>query len=187
MVGVDTAPPTPFRELRASTRQISSTRCEGKTCTSSSCSDEGVIELEFTPPEDDRSAPSQLGYRVLWHGAVPAGVTSLSDDVQPLGELHTIVLAVGFANVSQLDGELALVAVDRAGNESEPSAPVHVTWSGCMSYFDAPERCVQHSQSCTIALPGAGRDARCLPLMAAAVASLFFCRRQRRVSRRRSL
>lgn len=179
LVGVDITPPTPFRDVQAVLRQISGTRCEGNICTSSSCGDDGVIELTFTPPHDDRG---DLGYRVIWHGS---GGANWPDGIVPLEHANTIVIQSGFDAVTRLDGELSLVAVDRAGNESPPSAPVQISWSGCMSYFDTPERCVQHTQSCTIATPGMGQARSLLPLMAAGLAGLAFCRRRRHVGRRR--
>jgi hypothetical protein len=87
--------------------------------------------------------------------------------------------------VALLDGELSLVAVDRAGNESEPSAPVHVAWSGCMSYFDAPDHCLQHTESCTIAAAGTRQRGSSLPLMAAVLFAFVLCRRRLHVGRRR--
>jgi hypothetical protein len=54
-----------------------------------------------------------------------------------------------------------------------------------MSYFDAPDRCVQHTESCTIAAAGAGQRAATLPLMAAGLAALALCRRRLHVGRRR--
>ena len=179
LVGVDVTSPTPFRDVHAVLRQISGTRCEGKTCTSSSCGDDGVVELTFRPAEDDRG---DVGYRVIWHGTGPSG---WADGVVALNGANTIVLHPGFDEVARLDGQLSLVAVDRAGNESEPSAPIPVSWSGCMSYFDAPERCVQHTESCTIAAPGAGQTRSALPLMAAGLLALALCRRWRHVGRRR--
>lgn len=176
---VDSTPPSPFRDVQAVLRQVSGTRCDGNICTSSSCGDAGAVELTFTPPTDDHG---DVGYRVIWHGS---GGANWPDGIVPLEHANTIVLPTGFDEVTQLDGELSLVAVDRAGNESAPSAPVQVSWSGCMSYFDAPERCVQHTESCTIAAPGVGQTRLPLPLMAAGLATLAFCRRWRHVGRRR--
>lgn len=178
LADVDVTPPTPFRDVQVVLRQVSGTRCEGNICTSSSCGDFGVVELTFTPPHD----VSDVGYRVIWHGT---GGANWADGIVPLDHANTIDLPAGFDEVTQLDGELSLVAVDRAGNESQPSAPVQVSWSGCMSYFDAPERCAQHTESCTIATPGVRQTRLPLLLMAAGLAGLACCRRWRRVGRRR--
>jgi len=54
--------------------------------------------------------------------------------------------------VTELNGELALVAVDSAGNESAPSEPIHVEFSGCTHYFD-DATCIDKTvapSSCTI-------------------------------------
>jgi hypothetical protein len=169
---VDTVPPSTFRALHSTTRQISATRCSGKTCTSSSCGDSGTLELTFDPPEDDQNEASELGYRVLWlGGTMPGGLRPAIERVQPLLDERRIVIELGFSGVAELDGELALVAVDRAGNESQPSDALRVRFSGCMTYFDAPNTCEASPHGCSVSGPvgGAERAASWLPLAAAAV------------------
>jgi len=184
LVGVDTAPPTRFGALQAFTRQISGTRCEGDTCTSSSCGDAGGLELKFAPPKDDHTDTAALGYRVVWlRGRMPDTMQRYIERVQPLGRASEIVLELGFSGVTQLDGELALVAVDRAGNESAPSEPVAVGWNGCMSFFNSPNRCEDGSHLNCSASGGPGRQrigtsGLALPLLAASLAALWVRRRK---------
>lgn len=53
-------------------------------------------------------------------------------------QTREIAIELSFKEITLLEGELALVAIDHAGNESEPSDPVQITWSGCTEYFDDP-------------------------------------------------
>jgi hypothetical protein len=74
---------------------------------------------------------------VLWlSGELSAQARAALDGVKPLAESGRVTLEVGWNEVTALSGELALVAVDHAGNESVPSDPVQVEWSGCTSYWD---------------------------------------------------
>lgn len=168
----DTQPPAAFRDVHSSTRQISGTRCNGKTCTSSSCGDSGSLKLTFAEPEEESG---QLGYRLVWlSGNMPDELRASLAQTWPLTDPRAIEIPLTFQGVTQLDGELALVAVDRAGNESPQSAPVSVRFGGCMSYFDDPS--CEHPATCS-ALHAAGRGgAIWLPLVAAA-AFWFMLRR----------
>ncbi|HTU59028.1 MAG TPA: hypothetical protein VMF89_11355, partial [Polyangiales bacterium] len=130
--------PDMFRQVRAYTYRIESERCSGDTCTASSCGDAGLLLLRFAPPAE--AAEKELGYRVVWlSGSAPPSMLRHLDRVLPLDpQARAITLELGFKEMAVLDGELALVAIDHAGNESEPSEPVQVTWSGCTEYFDDP-------------------------------------------------
>jgi hypothetical protein len=134
----DSDAPAPFGSLTAFTRRVSATRCAGKTCTQSTCGDHGQLELQFDA-RDEGVDPAGIGYRVVWlSGELPEPVRGALDGVKPLAEAGRITLDVGWNEVTALSGELALVAVDHAGNESAPSDPVQVEWSGCTSYWDDP-------------------------------------------------
>ena len=154
----DQSAPTPFRGLTASTHRIAGQHCKNGTCTSSSCGDTGYLELRFEPPRDgnEDAESSDLGYRVVWlNGKMPEAMRNEIGVLRPLNVGPSLTLDVGFAGITELDGELALVAVDRAGNESAPSEPVRVQWSGCTSYFDEPV-CAASSSSCAVAGVRAG-------------------------------
>jgi hypothetical protein len=132
----DSEAPVPFGALTAFTRRVSATRCEGNKCTHSTCGDHGLLELQFDA-RDDGTGSDRVGYRVLWlSGELSAQARAALDGVKPLFETQRVTLDVGWSEVPQLTGELALIAVDHAGNESAPSDPVHVEWSGCTSYWD---------------------------------------------------
>jgi hypothetical protein len=108
------------------------------------------VELRFEPPQDAGEDGSDLGYRVVWlSGEMPEAMRGQLDVIRPLNAGGRLTLDVGFSGITQLDGELALVAVDHAGNESEPSEAVRVQWSGCTEYFDEPT-CAAASGNCTV-------------------------------------
>jgi hypothetical protein len=176
----DGTPPTPFSDIVPFAHRISATHCHAdRTCTESSCGDDGVLELSFVRPIDVESAPEELGYRVIWlSGAMPAGLASVIDDVQPLAPGTSLSIALGFAGVTSLNGELALVAVDRAGNESAPSEPVHVEYTGCTSYFDDPT-CIgapSPTASCAVSPPSRPATGWIMPVLI----GLAFARRRGR-------
>jgi MYXO-CTERM domain-containing protein len=130
-----TAPP-PFTDVVARVERRDNKRCSGGVCTESSCPREGTVELSFRAPEDDQ-AESNIGYRVVWlRGSVPDGARATLDRIWPLappsspGE-GTLSFSLGFAEVEHLDADIALVAVDLAGNESAASEPVPLKFSGC--------------------------------------------------------
>jgi hypothetical protein len=111
------------------------------------------------------------------------------DRVLPLSAAaHELSVELGWSGVTQLDGELALVAVDRAGNESEPSAPVRVSWSGCTDFYDEPfcldggampqAAPAQASKGCGVVT--GPRAARSAPLGAALAMGLIAALRSRR-------
>lgn len=130
----DSEPPAPFSELTAFTRRVANTRCTNNVCTSVSCNDTGTLELHFESPRDEDAG---LGYKVIWlRGDMPEELRGALGVATALPNDRTIALSLSWEGVARLDGELALVAVDRAGNESVASAPVHVEWSGCTSYWD---------------------------------------------------
>jgi MYXO-CTERM domain-containing protein len=179
---VDTTPPSGFGALQASTRQISGTHCEGSSCTSNSCGDFGRVELTFNaPPVDDHTNTAELGYRVVWlRGRMPSSMRNFIDRVQVLRGDSRLNLELGFSGVTELDGEFALVAVDRAGNESAPSEPIKVQWSGCTSFWDSPNTCESDFLDCSV---GAGPGRRhtstaALPLAAAGFALLLRWRKR---------
>ena len=149
----DQTAPTPFRGLTASTHRVAGEHCKNGTCISSSCGDAGYVELRFDPPRDgtEDTESTDLGYRVVWlNGKMPEAMRNEIGVVRPLNAGPSLTLEAGFAGITELDGELALVAVDRAGNESAPSEAVHVQWSGCTEYFDEPA-CAAASSTCAVA------------------------------------
>jgi MYXO-CTERM domain-containing protein len=183
--GVDTTPPTAFGALQASTRQISATHCEGSSCTSNSCGDSGRIELTFDAPVDDHTNTAELGYRVVWlRGRMPNAMRNFIDRVQVLRADSQLNLELGFSGVTELDGEFALVAVDRAGNESAPSEPIRVQWNGCTSFWDSPNTCESDFLDCSVGAGPGQRHARSVALPLAAAGLALLLRRRKRASSR---
>lgn len=182
--------PDMFRQVSAYTYRIESERCNGNACSASSCGDEGYLLVQFAPHA--QAADKELGYRLVWlSGSAPPSLLRHLDRVMPLDpRAHEIAIDLDFKEITLLEGKLALVAVDHAGNESQPSEPMQVTWSGCTEYFDDPfcadgEVVVppQAEQHCT--LTTGPRAAHGLPLTAAAVLGLgaAACARGRRRKR----
>jgi hypothetical protein len=169
--------PGKFRQVSAYTYRIESERCSGDTCSASSCGDEGYLLLHFAPPAE--AEDRELGYRLVWlRGSAPPSLLHQLDRVMPLDpQAREIAVELSFKEMTLLEGELALVAIDHAGNESEPSNSVQVSWSGCTEYFDDPfcadgEVVVppQAEQRCSLTTgPHAGHG---LPLTAAIVLGL---------------
>ena len=114
-----------------------------------SCAGIGLIQIAFTGAKDDRTPRERIGY-LITHvaGTLPYGLSLPSyarlatpvagDTLQGLprdlsGEVFLLTLmwadpATG--DQGALDFTLALTAVDLAGNESAPSAPIRVRHPG---------------------------------------------------------
>lgn len=130
--------PSRFRELNAFSYRVSDTRCSGNTCSTNNCGDSGLLLVRFEPPEE--ASEGELGYRAIWIGRpLPPALRQRLDRIMPLDPVsHAVVFELGFDEIVALQGEISLVAVDRAGRESPASEPVPVSFSGCTEYFDQP-------------------------------------------------
>jgi hypothetical protein len=177
----DTTPPTAFRDVSALGVRVASLHCRGHECTEGSCPDWGGLRISFSRPKDDQTPNDALGYRLVWMGAsMPDGMLDATDHVWRLGSATEVVVELDYDAIAGLDGEIALIAVDRAGNESAPSEPVHVAVLGCTTYFDQPT--CDAAPGCSVlsavgALPR-GDAGRMLPL-AAAAGCVWWMRRKR--------
>jgi len=177
----DTVPPTTFTNVSAVASRVAGTHCHGDTCSQTSCGDVATLKLKFTPPQDDQNTVDELGYRIVWlRGAPPASVRPAIDRIQPLQSANEIDIPFGFDEITVLDADLMLIAVDRAGNESVASRPIHVEFSGCTQYFDE-DSCIAQGCSAAHTLRGSTANAAwCLaPLSALAVAMRVRSRRRR--------
>jgi len=103
------------------------------TCSQSSCDDLGFVQLQFTPPADDRTATDDLGY-VTWveQGSPPDhdGALELEDPLVALVDKDTATLSLhwidGATDAQQaIDVVLAVAAVDASGRQGPP-AFVHI-------------------------------------------------------------
>jgi hypothetical protein len=163
----DSEGPAPFRDVTALTHRVAATRCSDGVCTSNSCGDSGILELSFQAPSE--ALAGELGYRMMWlSGDWPKGLRAQLDQTLPLdAAADRVSVELGWRGVTELDGELVLVAVDRAGNESEPSAPVRVSWSGCTDFYEDPFCLAGGSESRTGASCAVAPTRRRMPLLAA--------------------
>lgn len=100
---------------------------------STSCDDLGFVTFFPKPPADDRTASAELGYRVrLVGGSLPSEATLWPKAIVAGAGGGLTLTWIDGANDDQepLDFTVTLAAVDRAGNEGPPSAPVHVVDAG---------------------------------------------------------
>ena len=127
----DRESPSTFMEVSAFAYRVSATDCNSRgVCTFTTCGDAGAVEVTFIDPADDQTPRDQLGYRVaLLAGTLPPSMLKLVDKARPL--TPALTFEVGFDDVSRLDAVIALIAIDRAGNESAASAPIRLRDSGC--------------------------------------------------------
>ncbi|HKU38949.1 MAG TPA: hypothetical protein VJR89_12400 [Polyangiales bacterium] len=141
---VDSEAPTPFRDVVARVDRRPAVVCRNDECTSDSCGSAGTIALRFQPPRDDQNDAPSLGYRVVWlRGEQPRSARAFLEHDWPLGPRPgEISLTLAYDDVAELDAEIALVALDRAGNESEPSEPIHLEFSGCTLEIGS-DRCLE--------------------------------------------
>jgi MYXO-CTERM domain-containing protein len=135
----DTTPPTLTVAALTGVKRGQGRQSDGCSSTASSCDDLGWINVAVQGT-DDMTMSQELGFRVaLVAGTPPAGLTI------PEGA------TTGFVSLLWIDGNtddqeafdftLAIVAVDRAGNESAPKT-VHIVseGSGCSVASPAPPR-----------------------------------------------
>ena len=182
----DSVAPSPFTEATAFAYRGLGTVCKGNICTSFTCGDSGAIELTFVPPTDDQTPEAELGYRIeLIEGVLPQPMLDDISQARPL--TPTLVFNVGFDDVTRLDAVIALVAVDRAGNESAPSAPIELRDSGCVKAGE--DECLSDADAasngagCSVAGSAPGQAAS-WPGVALAIAAYSLLRAPRAWRRR---
>jgi hypothetical protein len=123
---IDQAKPArPVVEVQGIQRGHAPRQRPGGAVMATSCDDIGIVTLRLTGPAvDDRIPAAKMGYRfVLAEGELPAGMEL------PAEARRTLILPwVDGATDDQepLAFALRLIAVDLAGNESEPSELVWV-------------------------------------------------------------
>ena len=129
---LDTMPPEGVREVAASVSRSASTLCSGGTCTSVDCAIPGSVTLHYAVDTEDE--PDGVGIRVsLVEGQLPESMSPMLDIVHPASSALTF--HAGFDEITHLDAVVTLTVVDRAGNESAPSDPLSLRWSGCTTTF----------------------------------------------------
>jgi hypothetical protein len=130
-VAVDRSPPAPPAGVSARVTRTSGTYCDSDgLCIVSSCGSTGSLQLQFTPPADEATPAQQLGYRVRWlDGSLPASLAAPLERIAVGASPLTIELP--FDAIPELDATFELIAIDRAGNESDASEPFHAAFDGC--------------------------------------------------------
>jgi hypothetical protein len=180
----DRAAPEPFTDLKARVTRSPESTCDGDTCIASSCGEFGIVLVTFALPPDVQSGRETIGYRMIWQqGKAPVGVSSNLDKTWPLDASDEagrgqISFTIGYDDVADLDAEIALVAVDRAGNESSPSEPVHLSFSGCT--IDLFSGTCEQPASCNVTDPGRDHVPNGYIASAAVLWVIGFALRQRR-------
>jgi hypothetical protein len=116
--------------VAADTTRRSGLTCGQELCVENNCGDLGMVSIKLAPGQDDLTLPHQLGYRIeLVRGNVPESMRSLIGVA--LAGPAPLLLRPSFDEVPSLSATLQVVAVDAAGNESTPSEPFTLAWSGC--------------------------------------------------------
>ena len=118
-VGVDTtAPEVVIDRVRIEEGSEQNGACAGRN----SCYDIGTITIEIGTISDDRTPAEEMGYRVEIDGDFP-GESSLEGEVirADNGVLSLTFIDPDPENKDSWDFSLRVIAVDLAGNESEPS------------------------------------------------------------------
>ncbi|HKP59619.1 MAG TPA: hypothetical protein VJV78_23005 [Polyangiales bacterium] len=155
----DSQAPTPFTQIVARVDRHPATICRDGECTTSTCGSFGSIALDFVLPRDDQNDARTLGYRVVWlRGSRPKSAGDLLEHNWPLSDAARgesdnaeLSLELSYEEVANLDADIALVAIDPAGNESEMSEPIHLEWSGCTRDGD---QCLE-AAGCSVSRPAA--------------------------------
>ena len=116
--------------VAADTTRRSGLSCGQEICVENNCGDLGMVSIKLAPGQDDLTPPDQMGYRIeLVQGDVPESMRALIG-VELAGPAP-LLLRPSFDEVPSVSATLQVVAVDDAGNESAPSEPFTLAWSGC--------------------------------------------------------
>lgn len=123
----DREAPAPPTEVSASVYRTTDTVCtRDGVCTSNHCGSGGFVVLHYAEPQPSE----ELGVRVVvLEGTLPDAMAQRIGTLQRL--TASMAFDVGFDGASRIDAVVALTLVDRAGNESQQSAPIRLAWSGC--------------------------------------------------------
>lgn len=126
----DTEAPSRPVIVAADTTRRSGLTCGQEICVENNCGDLGMVSIQLAPGQDDLTPSNQMGYRIeLVRGEVPESMRRLLG-VELAGPAP-LLLRPSFDEVPSVSATLQVVAVDDAGNESAPSEPFTLAWSGC--------------------------------------------------------
>lgn len=124
----DSSPPGPV-----DTPWYAITRGTGSSlsCSSTSCDDIGTLRLEITPPQDDRTGPEDIGYRIEHlEGDMPVGLLPDTDIRADDGVIFLYWDDEAEANQEALYFKLSIRAVDLGGNLSEEATVLEIHHPG---------------------------------------------------------
>lgn len=149
---VDTSAPGVPQVVQVDAYRRTGMTCTEASCVANTCGDTGTVRIELAPARID-SEP--VGYRLIAvSGVVPASIAPLIGvDLAGRGPLY---LRPAFAEVPELDLTLRAVAIDAAGNESEPTEAFRVEFDGCTlaAVGDACEDEVDPSEDLSAVIDG---------------------------------
>jgi hypothetical protein len=148
----DTVPPDAIGQVGVSVARGTAPRCNGNTCTSTSCDGIGSVLLEFAGLHDDQTPVERMGIALeLVQGEAPAGL--MPTMTLGAGPDARIVLNWGDGATpgqEPIDFMIVARAVDAAGNVGPATEPVRIHHDGITA-----EQASGASAGCS-ALPGAG-------------------------------
>jgi hypothetical protein len=127
LAGVDISAPGVPQVVEVDAYRRNGMTCTDASCVANTCGDTGTVRIQLAPDPGDAEP---VGYRLsAVSGVVPASIAPLIGvDLAGRGPLY---LRPSFAEVPELDLTLSAVAIDAAGNESEPTEAFRVQFDGC--------------------------------------------------------
>lgn len=127
-----TAPERIEATVKQITRGRGPTAGPDGTISMSSCDDIGTVVLAFEPePKDDRTSADKLGYLLIHTGGELPSSFLLSDKPVRAQEEFRFYWIDGATDEQEpLEFAVSLVAIDLAGNKSEPSEPIWIRHPG---------------------------------------------------------
>jgi hypothetical protein len=133
--------------------------CSGGQCVSSSCGDETTLLIEFQGGQDDQAASHEVGYGLeVLFGTMPGDPEQLRPRLVTNGSMF--LKHIAFDDLPQLDADVRLIAVDKAGNRSA-SEPFRLEYTGCTK-SPIDDECMEPEASalgCSLRASGAAGSA----------------------------
>ena len=121
LAALDTTPPPPPVISSARVYRQEGRTCVGAVCTVTSCGDQASVMIRIAPPQDDALNPERIGYLLFpLDGVLPERIGREAAEIRRGDEL---VYRDGFDDVLATNATVVLLAVDEAGNVSDPSEP----------------------------------------------------------------
>lgn len=162
--GVDDTPPSAPQVSAATLERRLGESCQGGVCVSNSCGNLATLRLDLVAAEDDLTPAAGMGYRLeILDGEIPESLRGqLAVALRASGDV--LLLRPAFEDAPLLNASLQVVAIDGAGNESEPSAPFHVQFDGC-TRSAVGDRCEGESggasrSGCVVSTQGSSASSR---------------------------